>query len=304
MLPNEMKILKKINNQLAESDRKFDTLINNLQGIVYRCKSNSDWTMEYISEGCLPITGYSPKEFLNDTINFSRLTFKEDREEVINSTKKGIDKKKPFTLNFRIRDKAGNIKYLQELGRAIFNKKGNFEALEGFITDITSQKETEIQLRTSEAKTKALLKTIPDLMLVYNKNGKILDVHTSKPTLLYAPSEVLIGKNVSEVFPANVGKRIKKALLQANQSKKMVIDQITMLKNNTQIIYECRFMPFNSNKIFTIARDITKKRIAEQTLIENEAKMKALLEAIPDMMFIQDRKGNYLDWYANNPENL
>ena len=299
-----LKIINSTTTKLTESNRKFDTLINNLQGIVYCCKNDQNATMEYINQGCKKITGYSAEEFLNGSIHFPDLTLKEDKEKVRNCIKKSIHKKKAYNINFRIKDRKGTIKYLHELGRGIFNKNGELEALEGIITDITTQKENEIQLHSSETKIKAILEVIPDLMFVHNKNGTIEHIYSSQPTLLYKPINSFIEKNVSEVFPAQVSKSIKKALLKAHQSKKMVIEELTIPKKNNQLIYEFRFMPFNSNKIFTIARDFTKKRLSEQKITANEAKMKALLEVMPDIIFIQDVKGTYLNCFTSNTDKL
>ena len=46
------------------------------------------------------------------------------------------------------------------------------------------------------------------------------------------------------------------------------------------------------------------RRHAEDALRESEAKNKAILKALPDLMFIMDRDGTYLDCYAKNPRDL
>jgi PAS domain S-box-containing protein len=50
--------------------------------------------------------------------------------------------------------------------------------------------------------------------------------------------------------------------------------------------------------------DITKRKTAEETALETQEKEAAILNAIPDLMFLQTRDGVYLDYHASNKEQL
>jgi PAS domain S-box-containing protein len=50
--------------------------------------------------------------------------------------------------------------------------------------------------------------------------------------------------------------------------------------------------------VLTTIRDVTGQRAAEQARQASDAKMQAILRAHPDLMFVQDRDGTYLDFYA------
>lgn len=41
-----------------------------------------------------------------------------------------------------------------------------------------------------------------------------------------------------------------------------------------------------------------------EALRESESRNRAILDALPDMMFLMDERGTYLDWHANDPRNL
>ena len=53
-----------------------------------------------------------------------------------------------------------------------------------------------------------------------------------------------------------------------------------------------------------VSLDITERKLAEETVQRTEEKSRALLAAIPDLMFLQTADGVYLDFHATNKESL
>src|SRR3982751_4277826 len=59
---------------LHEKEGMVTTLMSNLDGMVYRYRNEVDWTMEFVSEGCERLTGYSPADLLlNRHISYARM---------------------------------------------------------------------------------------------------------------------------------------------------------------------------------------------------------------------------------------
>lgn len=59
---------KRTEEEMRESNKKLSTIINNLRGVVFRCKYDENWTMQYISDGIYELAGYLPNEFINNKI--------------------------------------------------------------------------------------------------------------------------------------------------------------------------------------------------------------------------------------------
>jgi PAS domain S-box-containing protein len=124
---------------LFERDRKLRTLVENLPGIVFRRKNDSDWTMQYISDGCRWITGYWPEKLCRSGgITWASLIHPMDREDVWNTVQTAVSKKEKFQLKYRITDKDGNVHWISETGISE-DKKGSAVYLEGYMQDITVQ---------------------------------------------------------------------------------------------------------------------------------------------------------------------
>lgn len=129
-----------------DSRRMLKMLIGNLPGMVCRFKNDIDWTMEYMSEGCLELTGYHPKEFIgNRCISYGKITHEEDNLRAWEVIQTAIKLESKYQLEYRITTKDGQEKWIWEQGAAIYSAKKRVVAIEAFMTDITSQKKTELE---------------------------------------------------------------------------------------------------------------------------------------------------------------
>ncbi len=137
---------------LQETQRTLMTLMGNLPGMVYRCKSDPDWTMEFMSSGCSELTGYVPEDFLqNQNVSYGQdVIVPEDRERIEKEVHVANGERRLFQLTYRIRTSDGTTKWVWEQGRGVFFNDGTLCALEGYIFDVTQEKVLEDRLRKTE----------------------------------------------------------------------------------------------------------------------------------------------------------
>lgn len=135
---------------LRNRERELSTLMDNLPGMAYRCTNEPEWTMQFISQGCLKLTGYHPEELVyNANVSYGNLISPEDKQYVWNTVQKAIKEDRAFVVEYRITDKTGVERWVWERG-IVVDASGDFEILEGFISDITERKHLEHTLRDSE----------------------------------------------------------------------------------------------------------------------------------------------------------
>jgi two-component system cell cycle sensor histidine kinase/response regulator CckA len=140
-LVKEIEERKKIEIRLRESERKLSTLLGNLPGMAYRCSNKNDWPMEFVSDGCLDVTGFTPSEITKDSsIRYGHIIYPDDRQYVWETVQEGIKKEKRFEMEYRIVAKSGNTKWVWERGGKVSDIQTHDIYLEGFIADITQQK--------------------------------------------------------------------------------------------------------------------------------------------------------------------
>lgn len=148
---------KRAEEALRESQRTMATLFSNLPGMAHRSNNDRDWTMKFVSGGCLELTGYHPSDLIeNSKISYEQITHPDDRESVRNDIQEALRQKEPFRLVYRIITAAGEEKWVWEKGLGVVSPEGELVAIEGFITDITELKRAEVEIQNALTKEKEL----------------------------------------------------------------------------------------------------------------------------------------------------
>ncbi|MBB6184955.1 sensor domain-containing diguanylate cyclase [Oleiagrimonas soli] len=136
---------KQMQQMLRARDRQLAILMANVPGMVYRRRNNTDWTLRFVSSGCLGLTGYTADDLVeNRGMSYASLVHPEDRERVQDETHRALNENQAFTLEYRIRHRSGQHRWVWEQGRAVQADDGPH--LEGIIVNITDRKRVEHQL--------------------------------------------------------------------------------------------------------------------------------------------------------------
>jgi PAS domain S-box-containing protein len=186
--------LKEAENDLSENRNKHNLLIDNIPGLVYRCKLDTNWTMLFMSKASKELTGYDSEDFLdNNTIKYADIIHPEDRQKVWDNINNSIPTGDAFVFDYRIITKTGEIKFVWEKGKVL--KTEIAEYIEGVILDITDRKQFENELLKSEEKYRLLIENQNDLFIKVNKNINCTYVSQTFCNLFGKKEEELLNKS-------------------------------------------------------------------------------------------------------------
>lgn len=149
---HDLSAQKRIENALRESRRSLDTLMSNVPGMVYRCRNDRDWTMEFVSGGGTQFTGFLPAELMaagpraDGGIGFATLIHPEDRDIVWDDIQAALVEGRPYEITYRLRSKTGEEKWVWDHGRGVHADNGRLLAREGLILDVSARRQTELAL--------------------------------------------------------------------------------------------------------------------------------------------------------------
>ena len=181
--------VKQKTDALRENERRLSRLMENLFGMVYRCKNDRDWTMEFVSAGCSELTGYRPEDILhNNKVSYNDLIHPEDQQRIWDEIQAALSRKDHYILEYRICTAGGKEKWVWEQGSGVFSQDGEVLALEGFISDITDRKQAEEE----RARLAAAIEQADETVVITDRDGTIQYVNPAFERITgYAKTEAI-----------------------------------------------------------------------------------------------------------------
>jgi PAS domain S-box-containing protein len=164
---------------LRNSEEIFRSLASSIPGVFYRCKNDEDWTMHFISESVVELTGYPASDFIHNQVrSFANIIYPEDLEKVATTVQVAIDKKQAYIIEYRILTADGTVKWLYEKGQGVFDNSGNLIWLDGAILDISQRKNVEEALHHKQEQYRSIFETVSEGIAIFDLDtGEIVEVN-------------------------------------------------------------------------------------------------------------------------------
>jgi two-component system cell cycle sensor histidine kinase/response regulator CckA len=295
-------------SELRESQRTLSTLMSNLPGMAYRCAFDADYTMQFVSEGCLSLTGYPAASLLhNRDLSYNDLIVPEDRAPVWDAVNNQVAAGEPFELVYRIRTASGVLRWVWEKGRGIRDGGGEVVALEGFIQDITDVHSVEERLRQT-------LEQMPFALEAYDASGNAVMVNRAFVDMFGLDSaERVVGRHNILADPIVQSMGLSEEIARAfegqtvsNPEVRIPMDEVAARYGATcggELLAHTTMFPVlgeegDVQQVVTIWQDVTQQRRATDALRLRDLALASASSAI----LIADRDGRIT--YANRAAEL
>ncbi|MDO9225077.1 MAG: PAS domain S-box protein [Pseudomonadota bacterium] len=125
---------------LLDSRDRYQALVENIPGVVYRCAVAYPWRMEFINRQIEQITGIAAERFLDHSVCYGELVHPDDLAAVEQAVAAGVAHRHAYACAYRIRRNGGTWRWVHEQGQAIRDAEGHPAWLDGVIVDITENK--------------------------------------------------------------------------------------------------------------------------------------------------------------------
>lgn len=294
---------KNTEKALRESQRTLFTLVSNLPGMAYRCANDMDWTMEYVSLGCLDLTGYHPEDLVqNRKISLGQMIHPGDREHVYNAVQQAVEEGSHFQVEYRIGTAGGQVKWVWEQGRGVYSEQGELMALEGFITDITEQKLAREELAREKEQLAVTLSSIGDAVISVDTSGLVTLINPVAESLTGWNKDEAIGRPLMEIF--NIINETNRLPVENPVDMVFQHGRIVGLANHTVLIARDgawrsiadSAAPIRDNDgtilgAILVFRDVTDDRKKEAAIEQSEIRLRRITDNMLDMISQTDVNG-------------
>jgi PAS domain S-box-containing protein len=256
--------LRSTENELRSKEVRLDQLTQTIREVFW-IVTPGDTTVHYVSPAYEEIFGLSCASLYEKSDSFLSVVHPEDRPMMIDLLTSVPEK--DFEVEYRIARPDGEVRWLRTRGFVIRRGGSELHRLAGVTEDVTERKRAEEGLQKSEARTRALLQAMPDLMFRVNRAGFILDYYAQPTAKLYRMPTSLLGARAAEVFP-ELGDRFLARVADALQTGTVASYEYHVESRGEVADYEARFASTSDDEVLVVVRDITESYRLQKEILD------------------------------------
>ena len=251
-----------------DADAGLSRLVANLPGVVYRSRLEPEWAMTFVSEGCGELTGYDAESVESGAVSWGDVIHPEDRERVRDEVRTQLDRTGEFTVRYRVRTAADETRWVRERGRRVGGRPtDDTTEIEGVVTDITNQTETERELERYET----VVETLWDGVYALDADERFVMVNRRFLDMTGYDRDELLGEPSSLVHGESVDATAEElsAAVSTGDREGATLEFDLRTKDGETIPVESRFGPYGPDDRYArtgVVRDVSDRKRFEETL--------------------------------------
>jgi len=289
-------------NETINSDetsiRVFITAVENNPSSIFI--TDSEGTIHYVNKKFIETTGYSSEEVLgqNPRILKSGHQSEEEYANLWNTIKSG----KAWQGKFYNRKKNGELFWESITVTPVKNENGLITHFVAIKEDATQRKEAEDALERERRLLRTVIDTIPDQVFVHDRECKFVLNNLSDAHIIGVedPAE-LIGKSDLDYYPPELALEFQANDREVMETGKPVIveDEPSIMRNGQRRWVSVIKVPLFDNQknvigLAGVARDVTKRKMAEDELYKARQMLQLVVDNIPMLVFWKNSESQYL----------
>src|SRR5271166_1051779 len=287
--------------QAEQALRQSEAYLAETQRLTHTCTFVTDDTTKplYWSEELFRIFGFDPDHGLPTLDQLLQRILPEDRDKFWKAFQKAIHEKVDSDVEFRIVLPDGTVKHAYRLDHPVLNANGELVEVLGTTVDISERKRAEEEVRNTAAQWQATFDAVQDLVLLLDKDFRILRANHAAEEFLRLPFDKIVGGHCYDLIHGAFVPPAECPLAKMRQSRRHEEAEVLARKGGPwlSVSVDPLFDPSGElTQVVHVARDITDRKRAEEALRESETRFRTFVDHAGDALFVQDlEQGTIVD---------
>jgi PAS domain S-box-containing protein len=270
---------------LRESEARFQGAFDNAPIGMALVDPDGRWLR--VNPALCALLGYAEEELR--ALSFQDVTHPDDLaldEALVARTLAG--EIPGYRLDKRYRRRDGAVVWAELVVSLVRDEAGAPRFFVSQVHDVTKRRVAEMALRESEARQRALLTALPDLVFRLDRRGVYLDVAAHRAEDLAAPSDEIVGRSLADVLPPPLAERLLGSIERVADGGSMEVVEYDLELGAGPRAFEARLVAADAGEVVAVVRDVTDRAAAVAALADERDLLQTLIDAVPDPIYVKD----------------
>jgi PAS domain S-box-containing protein len=284
--------------ELRASEERYRLIAENTSDVIWLYDLSAD-AFSYVSPSVLTLRGFQPEEVIGKKLVAALPAESAERinhllREQMSTQTKGDRSRRSMTIEVDQLHKNGTLVATEVVASFLTDETGRPTHILGITRDITerrraretlekfnSELEQRVKLRTAElaarnGELQALLDSIPDTALLFDRSGTVISSH-SPENMANSSAHPFENSIIDDSDPValEIAREIHALALSGNQ---MVVREFDREKNGSLVSIEARARPAGADRLLILLRDISARKRIEREVSANLERERQLSE--------------------------
>ena len=294
--------------RLRQAEARYRTVVEHIPAVTYSQEVDHNGAITYVSPQIETMLGVTPEEYVSEHDLWYQLVHPEDRGRVLAEDDRTDRTEEPFKIEYRMLARDGRVVWVRDEAVLVRDEDGTPLFWQGFMVNITEEREAGRRLREADVRYRSLVENIPAVIYTQQPGEPSVTTYVSPQIEAmqgYTPQETMddpehwtktLHPDDLERVLAEDERTNKTGEPFAAEYRQFAKDgRVVWVRDEAVLVRDEEGTPLYWQGVLL---DITERKRAEEAVKENERRFRQLFDQSVDALIIHDASGNLVDCNA------
>jgi two-component system, cell cycle sensor histidine kinase and response regulator CckA len=248
-----------VEREIAEREDRYRQIAElALEGVWYLDQGSRT---TFVTQRMAAMLGHAPEDMVGRPLwDFIDAADLQMAEELLSRRRRGVREEHTFRFVHR----TGRSVWTRVSATPVQGPDGSFRGAIALVSDVSEQRDAEQRLAETEARERAILHALPDLMFRVRGDGRVLEHRSGRDGLPSAFVDQLVGRWLQDMLPDDVVAAAQRAIDEALSTGMVTSFSYDHVGAEDTRHYEARLSSVGHDDVVILVRDVTDIRRAER----------------------------------------